>query len=102
LFVALYAIISALLSCSWAPLCFCQITHQYQSQQHSACFSLFGIFWSDMAFSTSCLAFYVHLDVAALIHRRTVYVYRFLSVGPTYRAMGKVVACTIFTSNISL
>ena len=31
------------------------------------------------------------------------YVYSFLSVGPTYRAMGKVVACrTIFISNLSL
>jgi len=37
------------------------------------------------------------------IHRRTVNVYSFLSVGPTYRAMGKVVACrTIFISNLSL
>jgi len=33
------------------------------------------------------------------IHRRTVNVYSFLSVGPTYRAMGKVVAWrTIFIS----
>jgi len=39
----------------------------------------------------------------ARIHRRTVNVYSFLSVGPTYRPMGKVVACrTIFISNISL
>jgi len=40
----------------------------------------------------------------ARIHRRTVNVYRcFLSVGPTYRAMGKVVAYrTIFISNLSL
>ena len=38
----------------------------------------------------------------ATIHRRTV-VYSFLSVGPTYRAMDKVVACsTIFISNLSL
>jgi len=38
----------------------------------------------------------------ARIHRRTD-VYSFLSVGPTYRAMGKVVACrTIFISNLSL
>jgi len=30
-------------------------------------------------------------------------VYSFVSVGPTYRAMGKVVACrTIFISNLSL
>ena len=37
------------------------------------------------------------------IHRRTVNVYSFLSFGPTYRAMGKVVACrTIFISNLSL
>jgi len=35
----------------------------------------------------------------ARIHRRTVNVYSFLSVGPTYRAMGKVVAWrTIFIS----
>jgi len=40
----------------------------------------------------------------ARIHRRTVNVHSFLSVGPTYRAaMGKVVACrTIFISNLSL
>ena len=39
----------------------------------------------------------------ARIQRRTVNVYSFLSVGPTYRAMGKVVACrTIFISNLSL
>ena len=39
----------------------------------------------------------------ARIHRRTVNVYSFLSVGPTYRAMGKVVVCrTIFISNLSL
>jgi len=38
----------------------------------------------------------------ARIHRRTVNVYS-LSVGPTYRAMDKVVACrTIFISNLSL
>jgi len=30
--------------------------------------------------------------VIARIHLRTVNVYSFLSVGPTYRAMGKVVA----------
>ena len=36
----------------------------------------------------------------ARIHRRTVNVESFLSVGPTYRAMGKVVPCrTIFISN---
>ena len=39
----------------------------------------------------------------ARIHRRTVNVYSFVSVGPTYRATGKVVACrTIFISNLSL
>jgi len=39
----------------------------------------------------------------ARIHRRTVNVYSFSDVGPTYRAMGKVVAClTIFISNLSL
>jgi len=39
----------------------------------------------------------------ARIHWRTVSVYSFLSVGPTYRAMGKVVAWrTIFISNLSL
>jgi len=39
----------------------------------------------------------------ARINRRTVNVYSFLSVGPTYRAMGKVVACrAIFISNLSL
>jgi len=39
----------------------------------------------------------------APIHRRTVNVYSFLSVGLTYRAMGKVVACrTILISNLSL
>ena len=39
----------------------------------------------------------------ARIHRQTVNVYSFLSVSPTYRAMGKVVACrTIFISNLSL
>jgi len=39
----------------------------------------------------------------AQIHRRTINVYSFLSVGPTYRAMGKVVACrTTFISNLSL
>ena len=39
----------------------------------------------------------------ARIHRQTVNVYSFLSVGPTYRAMDKVVACrTIFISNLSL
>jgi len=39
----------------------------------------------------------------ARIHRRTVNVYSFLSVGLSYRAMGKVVACrTIFISNLSL
>jgi len=37
----------------------------------------------------------------ARIHRRTVNVYSFLNVGPTNRAMGKVVAChTIFISNL--
>jgi len=36
-------------------------------------------------------------------HQRTVNVYSFLSVGPTYRDMDKVVACrTIFISNLSL
>ena len=36
----------------------------------------------------------------ARIHRRTVDVYSFLSVGPTYRAMGKVVVCPkTFISN---
>jgi len=41
--------------------------------------------------------------VIARIHRRTVNVYSFLSVGPAYRAMGKVVVCrTIFISNLSL
>jgi len=39
----------------------------------------------------------------ARIHRRTVNVYSFLSVGATYRTMGKVVACrTIFISNLLL
>jgi len=39
----------------------------------------------------------------ARIHRRTVNVYNLLSVGPIYRAMGKVVACrTIFISNLLL
>ena len=39
----------------------------------------------------------------ARIHRRTVNVYSFLTVGPTYSTMGKVVACrTIFISNLSL
>jgi len=39
----------------------------------------------------------------ARIHRRTDNVYSFLSVGPIYRAMGKVVACrTMFISNLSL
>jgi len=39
----------------------------------------------------------------ARIHQQTVNVYSFLSAGPTYRAMGKVVACrTIFISNLSL
>ena len=39
----------------------------------------------------------------AQIHRRTVNVYSFLSVGLTYGAMGKVVACrTIFISNLLL
>ena len=39
----------------------------------------------------------------ARIHRRTVNVYSFLCVGPTYRDMGKVVAChTIFISYLSL
>jgi len=39
----------------------------------------------------------------ARIHRRIVNVYSLLSVGPTYRAMSKVVACrTIFISNLSL
>jgi len=37
------------------------------------------------------------------IHRRTVNVYSFLSVDPTYRAIGKVVVCrAIFISNLSL
>ena len=37
------------------------------------------------------------------IYRRIVNVYSFLSVGVTYRAMGKVVACrTIFISNFAL
>jgi len=37
------------------------------------------------------------------IHRWTVNAYSFLSVGPTYRAMGEVLACrTIFISNLSL
>ena len=41
--------------------------------------------------------------VIARIHRRTVNVYNFSGVGPTYRAMGKVVACrTIFISNLLL
>ena len=39
----------------------------------------------------------------ARIHRRAVNVYSFLSDGPAYRAMGKVVACrAIFISNLSL
>jgi len=39
----------------------------------------------------------------ARTHRRTVNMYSFLSVGLTYRAMGKVVACrTILMSNVSL
>jgi len=39
----------------------------------------------------------------ARIHQRTVNVHSFLSVGPTYWAMGKVVAYrTIFSSNLSL
>jgi len=39
----------------------------------------------------------------ARIHRQTVNVYSFLSVGPTYRAMDKVVAFrTIFISNLSI
>ena len=39
----------------------------------------------------------------AQIHRRTLNVYSCLSVGPTYKAMGKVVDCrTIFISNLSL
>jgi len=39
----------------------------------------------------------------AQIHRRTVNVYSFLSVGATYSAMGKVVACrTLFISNIDV
>ena len=39
----------------------------------------------------------------ARIHRWTVNVYSLLDVGPTYRAMGKVVACrTTFISNLSL
>jgi len=43
------------------------------------------------------------IAATARIHQRTVNVYSFISVGPTYRAMGKVVAChTIFISNISL
>jgi len=38
----------------------------------------------------------------ARMHRRTVNVYSFLGVGPTYTAMGKVVACrTILISNLS-
>ena len=38
----------------------------------------------------------------ARLHRRTDNVCSFLSVGPTYRAKGKVVACrTIFISNLS-
>ena len=37
------------------------------------------------------------------IQRRTVNVYSFLSVSPTYRAMGKVVACrTTIISKLSL
>ena len=43
------------------------------------------------------------IEAIARIHLRTVNVYSFLSVGPTYRAVGKVVACrTIFISNLSL
>jgi len=39
----------------------------------------------------------------ARIHRRTVNVHSFLSVGPTHRAMGNVVACrTILISNLLL
>jgi len=39
----------------------------------------------------------------ARIDRRTVNVHSFLSVGPTHRDMGKVVACrTIFISNLSV
>ena len=39
----------------------------------------------------------------ARTHRWTVNVHSFLSVGPTYSAMGKVVACrTISISNFSL
>ena len=39
----------------------------------------------------------------ARIHWRAVNVYSFLGVGPTFRAMGKVVTCrTIFVSNLSL
>jgi len=39
----------------------------------------------------------------ARIHQRTVNVHSFLRVGPTYRAMGKVVAYrAIFISNLSL
>jgi len=43
--------------------------------------------------------------VIARIHRRTINVYSFLSVDPTYRAMGKVVAYSFqifFISNLSL
>ena len=36
----------------------------------------------------------------APIHRRTVNVYIFLSVGPTYRAMDKVVACRTISFQI--
>ena len=43
------------------------------------------------------------IEAIARIHQRTVNVYSFLSVGPTYRTMDKVFACrTIFISNLSL
>jgi len=77
----------------------------YSSISKPATFSLFQLVWHFLkryGIFYKLFGILCSLDVAALIHRRTVYVYRFLSVGPTYRAMGKVVACTIFTSNISL
>ena len=49
----LSTIVVLIAPCSQAPLCFCQIAHLVVSkptEQHSACFSLFGIFWSDLAF----------------------------------------------------
>jgi len=60
LFVALYAIINALFTST--TVFFAKLfIWKCQNQYHSTCFGLFGIFWSDLAFFRSNLAFFCSL-----------------------------------------